>query len=142
MNWDCHQCGQPGIRNIGANGHCARHLGDLYATLDPAVFQLHGIGLPGRTDNDNDLTCTACEATWYGPPGEHCHYCARSRRIQLDHQASLVLEPPDVDPDDTLWAARMEAWVDRLKVAAMAGVVTQNEALHAITRITQTHQAA
>lgn len=125
--WPC-ACGAAGVRNVGSEGKCARHLGELYATFDPAVFKLNGVGLPGASADDRHLTCCACGATWIGPPGEPCYYCARSRRIQLEHQAELVLTPPDIDPDDINYETRMSAWGQRLIVAARAGIIDQHTA--------------
>ena len=132
--WPCNICNQPGVRNVGTEGKCARHLAELYATFDPMVFRLQGIGLPGVSTDDSLLTCTACEATWHGYAGEHCYYCARSRRIQLEHQAELVLDPPDVDPADITYEQRMSAWGERMQTAVTAGLITDTEAQTAWSR--------
>lgn len=126
--WPCNTCGAAGVRNVGTEGKCARHLAELYNTFNPTVFKLNGVGLPGATTDDQDLTCCACDATWTGPAGEPCYYCARAHQIQLNHQAELVTTPPDVDPDDTTYQPRMQAWATRMRTAIEAGIITDTEA--------------
>lgn len=136
--WPCHQCGNPGVRNIGTQGFCAVHLAALYATFDPAVFRMAGIGLPdGPTRPDwgplyADLACVACGATWTGVPGEPCRWCQHAHEVMLDHQADLALTPPDTNPDDTHRAEALAAWADRLEVAVTAGTVTYDQAARAL----------
>ena len=126
--WPCHACDTPGIRNLGTDGYCPQHLAHLSGGFNPAVFALHGHGLPGRTDNPTDLTCAACKATWTGLVGEECGYCTRRRTAQLEHQAELVLTPPDSDPADTEHETRMKAWAIRMHTATTAGIIGRDQA--------------
>ena len=98
--WPCHRCAAPGVRNLCSEGWCAQHLAALYATFDPAVFALHGVGLPVGTDG-HQLRCVACGATWWGLAGEACTWCFNAwQRLHIEHQAELALQPPETDPDD------------------------------------------
>ena len=133
--WPCGTCGAPGIRNLGTDGYCARHLGELYDRFDPAVLALGGIGLPGRSTSPHDLTCSACGATWAGVPGEACQWCYRRHQHQIQYQGELLLTPPDEITD-----AAIRAWATRLAVAVKAGIVDEATARRAITNAE--HRAA
>lgn len=74
-----------------------------------------------------DLACDACGATWTGPIGEPCWYCARARQLMLDHQAAATLTPPDVEPDDIGYTTAVGAWLDRMTIAAEAGIIARDE---------------
>lgn len=93
--WPCHQCGNPGVRNLGLEGWCPIHLGELYATFDPVVFALNGVGLQSGLHRPEygplyyDLTCCACGATWAGVPGESCQWCDRQYELMLKYQAEI-----------------------------------------------------
>ena len=132
--WPCDTCGQPGYRNVGTQGYCAGHLGELYKSFDPPHFSHIGIGLPGRTTNPEDLTCIRCEATWGGPVGQQCNYCINSAQDLLDQQARAVLKAPEVDPADATWEQRMTAWAKRLRNAVDVGTITEAAARAAIDR--------
>jgi hypothetical protein len=117
--WPCWKCGERGYRNLGRRGYCPTHLGELYRTFDPVVFDLTGFGLP--------LTCVACGATWAGLPGEACDHCRRSHAAMFEHQRALLLNPPS-DGDER----ELVAWADRLDVAVTAGIVTPEAAEKAV----------
>lgn len=140
--WPCNACGADGVRNIGARGYCARHLGELYGQFDSPVFDVVGVGLPGRTMDDTDLTCVRCGATWQGHVGESCAYCANQYAAQLEWQARLLLRPPEVDRDDATWLTRMGAWIERLKRGVADGLITDAQARHAITKEQSPHDVA
>lgn len=127
--WPCTTCEAPGVRNLGTEGFCAHHLTQLYTRFDPAVFALHGIGLPGHTSSPHDLTCVACQATWTGTPGEPCPWCQRRHHHQLDHQTDLLLEPPD-----PLTATTLTAWARRLATAVQAGLIDEHTARRTLQR--------
>jgi hypothetical protein len=133
--WPCSTCGAPGIRNLGTRGYCGGHLAEVYRRFSPEVWKLRGIGLqdgarrPDHGPECMELRCVACGATWVGPMLEHCYWCERSHARMLDHQAELVLEPPDTDPDDRNHEDRMRAWAERLARAVDAGLVTRERAL-------------
>jgi hypothetical protein len=130
----CHACPATAVRTLGTVDYCPAHLAALYARFDPAVLHHHGVGVQtGRQRADfgpgyAELSCVACEATWVGLPGEACWWCARTRRIDLEHQADLALTPPEVDPSDATYIDRMNAWRDRLRVAVEAGTIDQTHA--------------
>lgn len=131
----CHQCGGRSIKTVGTRDFCSAHLSALYAKLDPAVFQHHGIGLqdgPLRRDWGDgyaDLRCCGCSATWVGISGESCWWCARSHAVLCEHQAELVLRPPDISRDDARFDTAMKAWAHRLANAVKAGVVDEKRAV-------------
>lgn len=133
--WHCWVCDAPGIRNIGINGYCATHLTDLLDTFDPSNFAFAGVGrfVAHGTDEYNQpgdiLRCNAEPShTWVGIVGEPCRFCVSLAEARLQWQAALVLEPPDVDPDDVNHQTRTVAWVERMAVAARAGIITVDQA--------------
>lgn len=137
---DCHACGVPAVRRLGAQGFCSAHLEELFAGFDPAVFAYRGIGHqngplhPEFGPQFAELACNACTASWVGIPGEQCSWCQRSYDALLEHQAQLALTPPDVDLDDAARDHALEAWEDRLWVAVQAGVVEPHAAARIVRR--------
>ena len=136
----CHKCGSAGVRDVGAQGYCGTHLAALYSTFDPMVFVDGGVGLPdGQLRPEygpaiEDLKCCRCGATWCGVAGDACGWCQRSLERQRDHQAELVLQPSDVDPDDVTMPARFEGWRRRLAVAVEAELISATKAENAWRR--------
>jgi hypothetical protein len=129
------------VRNIGSTGYCATHLGELYATFDPAAFALHGVGLqvgPARPEwgpTFADLQCIACDATWTGPIGEPCPWCHRERLQRLAWAAEGVLRPPaDLDPARADFDDRIRAWARRLRAHVDEGVIDAADAERALQR--------
>jgi hypothetical protein len=139
--WPCSACGQPGARNVGTDGYCPRHLAELYGRFDPAVFELDGRGWPGRTDDDADLTCSACGATWTGVAGDLCRWCVARREHLRVYSAEMLLRPPEVDVSDDKYEARMRAWAGRMKHAVDAELITR-ESAQAAWRRTVSRDAA
>jgi hypothetical protein len=137
--WPC-MCGAPGVRNIGTDGYCAAHLGDLYATFTPAVFKMNGVGVqdghqrPEWGPNYYDVRCVACGATWAGLVGEPCAWCALSLQQMTEWQSETVVQPPEVDIDDERWPNALEAWAKRMRVAVTAGIITERTAVAALSR--------
>lgn len=135
--WSCGICGAPGVRNIGISGWCPVHLAELYATFDPAVFQVPGVGLQvGQAHRElgplhADLCCTVCGATWVGVVGEPCMFCEARLTATRDHQRELLLRPPDVRREARNYEAVMRAWLDRLTTGYECGLIERNEALNA-----------
>lgn len=84
MKRPCRYCAAPGVRNLGAHGYCAQHLGALYETFDPSAFCFQGRFLQsGRLRPDHgvdfaDCRCLACGATAVARPGERCPWCERT----------------------------------------------------------------
>lgn len=39
--WPCHKCGEPGARNIGTQGWCDVHLGELFARMAADLEHRH-----------------------------------------------------------------------------------------------------
>lgn len=83
------------------------------------------------------LACAVCEATWAGFAGEACPWCTASAQRQQEHQAALVLQPPDTARDDTTHETRMLAWGQRMKRAVDAGIITTDQARRAWRRATR-----
>ena len=133
----CHECGSPAVRRVALNSYCSAHLNDLHAAFSPEAWINGGIGLqdgplrPEFGPLEADLRCCCCGANWSGIPGDPCWWCRRAREIQADHQAELVLTPPDVDPDDATLEARYNAWRVRLDVAVQAGIISATRAENA-----------
>lgn len=131
--WPCWSCGSPGVRNLGTRGYCSRHLGDLYALVDPCVFEHGGVGLqsgPMRPEYgplEADLACCRCGATWTGIPGDACWWCRRYIELMAEHQAKILLIAPDVLPDCT-FDRRMRAWADRLVNGVRSALITERQA--------------
>lgn len=131
--WPCSTCGADGVRDIGSRGYCGAHLVELLRSFDPAAFSI-GVGLScGRLRPDmgttmEDLQCLRCQATFTGVAGAHCWWCRRAGEILLEHQADLVLAPPDVDRDEARYEGAMTAWARRLAVAVRAGIVSERQA--------------
>ena len=134
----CSTCGNPGVRDLGKDGYCGEHLTDLYLTF--SVFKDGGVGLPdGQMRPEygpliQELLCCRCGATWAGVPGDPCGWCQRSLEIQREHQADLVLQAPDVDPDDVTLNARFEGWRKRLSIAVEAELISATKAENAWRR--------
>ena len=94
------------------------------------------IGMPNGANHGSgmyDLACVSCDATWTGVPGDPCWWCARAAEIQTDHQIDLLLQAPDVHPDDVRYVGMMTAWAERLVVGVEAGLITERQA-HSATR--------
>ena len=140
----CTDCDQPATRSLGFYDYCTAHHEQILDTLDPAVFGPIGQGRAIATTDGGwwTLACRHCAATWVGTPGEACRWCARAHQVMLDHQAELVLSPPDVNPSDINHDARIMAWAERLAVAARAGVVDPQTARRALERHRTRHAAA
>jgi hypothetical protein len=128
------------VRNLGTNGYCADHLAALYATFDPVVFALHGVGLPATAEGgagERLLSCNACGAGWWGLAGEECTWCFNAWQRLLEHQGELALTPPGVDPDDITYDQQIDGWGQRLWVAVLAGLVDERAATRAWQRAVQ-----
>jgi hypothetical protein len=144
--WPCHVCNGAGVRNVGSKGHCGAHLAALYSTFNKNVFAFNGVGnqngvmRPDYGPAHTHLECNACEATWVGIPGESCNWCKTSHQQLIAHQAELVTQPPDIEPNNAQYGAAIEAWSYRLDVAVNAGVIDQHLAERLITN--ETHRAA
>ena len=127
--WDCHKCAGTGVRNVGAQGYCGTHLGELHNKFNKNVFAFNGIGTqtgvmrPDFGTTHSQLQCNACEATWVGIAGEHCDWCKTSHHQLIAHQAELVTRPPDVSPDNARFEHTIQAWAQRLGTAVQAGLI-------------------
>jgi hypothetical protein len=125
-------CGSPAYRELCATSYCVTHYSELVMTFDPSSFPSQGRGLPGRTDDPNDLTCTTCKATWHGTVGEPCHYCDRYNQRANQWQTDDLLSVPDVDIDADDYDRKMSSWAKRLRRAVDNGVITDIKAQGAI----------
>jgi hypothetical protein len=105
--------------------------------------RLDGIGMqagPLRPDwgpGWADLQCDRCDATWTGPLGEDCAWCANALERMVTWQAELTLIAPDIDPADERYDGAMEAWAERLAVAVDAEIITEAQADQAWQRAPQ-----
>jgi hypothetical protein len=144
--WPCDDCAEAGtatagVRNLGRRGYCSKHLLDLYSTFGPEAWIDGGIGLPtgpARPEYgplEYGLTCICCKATWTGIPGDPCPWCETHIGQQRMWQIDLLLEPPDIDPQDINYADRMKGWAARMQVGIDAGLVTRAEADAAWKRV-------
>lgn len=83
------------------------------------------------------LACDVCDATWLGEPDDPCGWCYAAQRQQARWQAERILEPPDVDPDDTTRPGVLTAWGQRLANGVKAGLVEEEAARRAWGRVTR-----
>lgn|GEM_PF-4937975 len=128
----CSDCHRPAVKPVGTRNYCDEHLLALYATFTSPALAHVGYGI---TDGAY-VRCTSCNATWQGVTGDRCWWCQRSYAVMLEHQADLVTQPPDLDPDmaDAVINARMAAWADRLWRAVLAGIIDERQAQRALTQ--------
>lgn len=134
----CSKCGASSARRLGRDRYCSTHLDELYATFTPRPFA--GVGLqrgllqPDWGPLHAELVCSTCGASWVAPIGSPCPWCRRAHELLLEHQRQLTLEIPEVEPDDVTAVARVEAWVQRVRRAVAAELLTVVEADRAIER--------
>lgn len=145
----CTKCGAPAMRRLGTEALCGRcaemilapirdHLGEL----DGLEAEHHdGAGWPGPQRPDlgpglHELTCGACGATWCGPPGDPCPYCAHRAQVIADDQRRLLLYGELPERDDARRPAAVEAWSERLQRAVDVKIITVAEAERAWARET------
>lgn len=128
----CSSCIRPSIRAIGTRYYCDEHLLALFDSFTSPALAHVGFGILDGAS----VRCTSCGATWKGATGDRCGWCAQSYAIMLDHQADIVLTPPDFDVDmhDDEIERRMVAWAERLERAVEADIVTHDEAERALRR--------
>lgn len=100
----------------------------------PLVVRL--LMLPSRPDPVEH--CETCGATWERDEGPECRWCRQAEENQRRWQAELVLEPPNVDPDDITYDGVMTGWAERLAVAVEAGLIDRRKAEAAWKRATRT----
>jgi hypothetical protein len=92
------------------------------------VGMICGVARPEYGPAIYDLRCQICEATWSGIPGDPCWWCEDALDRQRDHQATLLLTPPDVDPDDARYEGRLDAWAERMDVGVEARLISRAQA--------------
>jgi hypothetical protein len=97
--------------------------------------QQTGILRPEYGDGWAELLCDECDATWVGPIGEPCNWCATALENMRRWQAERDLTPPDIDPADERYDAVMTTWGQRLRRAVEAGRVTEQQARNAWERV-------
>jgi hypothetical protein len=61
-----------------------------------------------------------------------CQWCARRHQHQLEHQAELLLEPPE-----EITTATIAAWARRLAIGVKAGLIDEATARRALQRTEQ-----
>lgn len=143
----CDRCPQPAVRSVAAEYLCIGHTNHILDPIRVRVLQRQGIngyGIPQtpRGDGWHDLACNTCGATWVGHSHDPCWWCQRHLELLQTHQAELVLEPPDIDPDDSRYLTAMNAWAERLARAVAADLITDTEARNAWTKATRDTRAA
>lgn len=94
----------------------------------------HGPQRPDWAPGWADLQCDQCDATWTGPIGETCGYCATNLTNMRQWQADKLLRPELPDPDDTRYVAAVTAWAQRLATAVKADLITRQHAETAYQR--------
>jgi hypothetical protein len=107
----------------GQSGASTRHALDGHG-------QQAGILRPEYGDGWAELQCDECDATWVGPIGEACNWCATALDNMRRWQAEKVLEAPEVDVEDANYLTAVERWRERLHRAASddAGLITPERA--------------
>lgn len=82
----------------------------------------------------SDLKCDQCGATWVGIIDEPCGWCDAALERMTRWQAELVIQRPDVDPEDSRYNTAMRAWAARMATAVTAGIITKRQADNAWLR--------
>jgi hypothetical protein len=85
-------------------------------------------------DGFYEVRCACCHASWVDAAFARCPWCEATITNLARWRAEDVLRPPEVEPEDRLYDARMRAWADRLAVAVEAKIVTRDEARRAWQR--------
>lgn len=145
--WDCAECGDAGVLNLGTNGYCPAHLAEVFAKFKSPALSNVGRGLGGSLagqfgPNFRHLTCVSCGATWAGVIWSLCPWCLRASAQQLARQAEATLTAPDVDVTDERYNDRLAAWVERLRRAVDVGIIEESDAVHAVRRFAGSAGAA
>lgn len=139
MNPLCSKCGRPGVKALGIDTLCADCLVRLFDGRR-GVGVVHGGAAPEVGPDFFSLKCNACGATWCGPIGEWCQYCAHRGRFGGDDEElraahyvlrqmerDLLLTVPSFDDPRPRDVVLLE-WGLRLKRATESGLITRNEA--------------
>lgn len=122
-------------------GFCLEHWLELIATWPAEVFALAGVGIqagarrPEYGPGFADLRCAACSATWVSIIGDLCPWCRASWESLVDHQAALLLTPPDVEVEDVNYDAIMLGWAERIARAVDVEILTDHEARRALRAV-------
>jgi hypothetical protein len=139
---NCHVCGSPGVKDLGTEGYCWWHYGELLKTFSSSNF--NGFGIPTGSSmietygtHVHPLECSQCRASWVGFPGDPCWWCQRSLELTTDWQREKVLRPPEHEVDDKARPNALRAWAERLAIQVDSGLITKEEAERAIERETR-----
>lgn len=81
-----------------------------------------------------ELACDRCGASWVGPIGEACDWCAVALERMRVWQAEKLLQPELPDRDDARRRHSLEAWAERLARGVEAELITAAEARAAFDR--------
>lgn len=127
-------CDADSVVSVGGEW-CVAHWTAMLDTFSPASFPTSGYNLPtGPRDDDGfaPCRCARCGATTalYDrvAPFTACRWCVSAFELQLQHQAELVLAPPEIDHDDAGFAKALDAWAERLERAVDADVIERWQA--------------
>ncbi len=136
------QCGAPAIQKLCAVAYCAPCADKILKQIRARVAKRQGLGFGEQTgqlrhdwgDDWADLECNVCGATWVGPIGEPCSWCAESLEHMRQWQTKILLRPELPDPDDERYPQAVVAWMQRLERGVEAELVTEPQILAAIRR--------
>ena len=133
----CHRCNDaPATKRHRDGRYCipCAALARWDTAVELGVELEVGFAVPTRRDHDTPdqwwCQCPICGAEWVDTPGLSCWRCERIMADKIAAQARAALRPPDdvhVNP-----RARSE-WSDRLRTAVDIGIVTMDQARHAIS---------
>jgi hypothetical protein len=102
----------------------------------------HGPMRPDWAPGFADLQCDQCKATWTGPIGEPCGYCAVALENMRRWQADKLLRPELPDPADRQYDAALRAWIERLARGVESDLITSDQARRAATLVRDQRDAA
>jgi hypothetical protein len=130
----CSRCPRQPAASLGTEWLCAEHYEAVMAPIRAAVAQRHPFLGFGVDAGGGIVECSTCGATWRGRIGAPCAWCERRGERLLEEQAEMVLRQPDSDSHDEHHRDRMSAWVQRLRRAVEAGLITEQQANRAVER--------
>ena len=132
----CDNCASPAYRCQ----LCHRHWLEQISKFQPEAFGLEGVLLqdgslrPDYGEGWADCRCAGCGATVSALVGSACPWCRAKREQLADHQAEILLTPPEIDVDDRHYDKVMVAWSERVARGCEADIITIHEARRVLTR--------
>ena len=143
----CAKCPEPASQTIGTEDLCdgcylayvaplktkygnerlRRESGSLVLDRSTGAVQI-GLHRPDHGPEFFEVACPICQASWVGPIGDLCWFCAQAAEHQRRCEAQLVIVPPDVDRCSAKYVAAMSAWAARLANAVRAEIISEPNA--------------